>query len=735
MRLILSLFIASLLFASLLFACGNDPYQGPGGQCPGCGGSPAPTSAPNNGLACATTPPSTIPFYQALMQPGLTQKGNNTCIPKHEYTEIAFDGSFCTTTCALTSPPPVSDPPFTLGQYYINLYADFCEDGTSFTAGLCNEALEANYPFNVLGLGYFNNGAATTLGASKAMKYVNPNILHANEQIAPVFNPDIRACTKPGTGIKFYGTPTNPSPPQNPAGMLGDDSTQAAADLDIEHDGVQTTTAHRIYVTDNNSCKNPSPATPTPVQNYMGYLGSTHLQNWMASLESGASVNSVCAFGAAATCTGPNGSGVFADVYFMYENDQSTTSILNQTQCNNTPCNPSGSITTTQHWASDQAMVNDRVALFNAYLHEHGSDCENGGNCIPNGTGIAQQFNGLTNFITTANSCYLYMGAATGNYGSSNTLQGEFEQATSGFNNRLIEPREISSILNCTSDVLANTNGMLFFNDHQQLQSTYQFYYMATALKMLAYKAGYISSELRLDDTPGCSANCNPNLTVYPAQMLVPDPTANGSPVMAKFAPPANVHGRDSNGYDGGACNTQCGSTGTANAQNDGSPGNGCGQFDASTDHGAADLLAASLSHTFGAAGCTGAGFASYAITGCPANAYAMDYKCNPAAIYVREFANMYYNGAPITSAPISSAANYMAFVVNQSEVTYQVQCTDLPLEGGANYGHIVTATPATPTQNGMDMVNGGSLTATTAFACGTASANLPAESAFWLVK
>jgi len=59
--------------------------------------------------------------------------------------------------------------------------------------------------------------------------------------------------------------------------------------------------------------------------------------------------------------------------------------------------------------------------------------------------------------------------------------------------------------------------------------------------------------------------------------------------------------------------------------------------------------------------------------------------------------------------------------------------CADLPLEGGANYGHIVTATPTTPTQNGMDMVNGGPLVATTAFSCG--STQVSAESALILVK
>jgi hypothetical protein len=241
-----------------------------------------------------------------------------------------------------------------------------------------------------------------------------------------------------------------------------------------------------------------------------------------------------------------------------------------------------------------------------------------------------------------------------------------------------------------------------------------------------------VTSALRLDDIGGGGGNAgsNPNLTVYPLQMLMPDPTANGSPALGKFVPPANnpappPNGTDANGYD-------------PNSNLNGDFGTGCDLHDAASDHGAADLLTAGsvggatpsgscLKDGGSAVNCTTIG-----LGGNDADCRE-DYKGNRVGVYVREFANVYYKGSPITNAPISSAANYMAVVVNPSAQAHIVACADLPLEGGANYLHIVTALPATPTQNAMDMVNGGSLAATTGFTCGTTP--VAAESTLILVK
>lgn len=746
------LFVVIALIA-VIAACGaQSPDSGNGqgpcgagnGQHQKCvGNSPPPTAAPVNGVACAYTPPNTIPFYQALQQIGKTNDGNNTCVPNHQYTEIQIDGKDCTAACTNGSPAPAGFPEPNLGAYRVDAYVDFAEDTLGFGAGTSNQICEQNYPYNVSGNGYpvgFGPPPSGPNGACKPFKYTNPNVEHANEQIAiasgtPI-GPNLQACDKPSATIGIYGTPTiatlgnlfNP----NPRGELGDKASNPTPGPsndydDVEHDNSGNVNVNtRLYFTDTTSCafKGSNPPPPAPVQNYLAYIGSTHVQHWWAAYDAGCTASVPCdSFPSGLSAT--PGSTVDFDNYFMYENDQSGANLTDVTACNNSPpCNPAVNASSTQHWANSQAMVNDRITLFQGEQHQHGSNCETVGSCIASGTAFAVQFNGLSNGANNSNSCFGYTASQTGNYGATNALQGNMEQAVLGFgtathSGSIVEPRSMRAMLNCASDVLANTNGQIKILDHKAVQANYQFYDDDFALRMLMWKDGYIEGRVGLED-----ATSVPILPVYPRQMLVPDPTSTGSPTMAKFAPPASQHGRDSNGWDG-------------SVKTDNDAGNGCDQWDASSDHGSADLLAATLSHTFGTAGCTGAGFSTYGgVSGCSNLGYAIDWKCNPASVVVREFPKMDYNGYPITDAvntPIGSAAQYMAVVLNLTALTYTVQCSDLPLEGGANYGHIVTDLPSTPAAGAMDVVDGGSLSIATTFTCG--STTVAPESSLTLVK
>src|SRR5437016_6299544 len=117
-----------LLIMGGMFAIGAvpDPFvnQGPGPCNAGKGQSHSdctaqtapPTQAPANNQPCVYTPPPTVPFASSIAQNGVTQLGNNTCIPQHQYTEVTLSGGGdgCADVMHCSSPAP-----------YLNQYVDF----------------------------------------------------------------------------------------------------------------------------------------------------------------------------------------------------------------------------------------------------------------------------------------------------------------------------------------------------------------------------------------------------------------------------------------------------------------------------------------------------------------------------------------------------------------------------------------------------------------------------------
>jgi len=708
---------------------GND--QDPGA----CNGSPAPnpTSTPGNGQPCTATPNAR--FASQFKEAGTTELSNNTCVPNMQPNVVFVDGKHCTGSHCTSA--------------NLDLYAVIClNENQQFTTGQAITLCSHNFPY-------------TSPGA-RPMQYTNPNKIHANEAYGFFGSP---ACGNPGTGIKIYGTPTNPQG-ANPPGEAGDTDWHEQSRVHLQF---FTDAAHALYWSSQDGCQSigtvtiggPSPVTPgqtvtvtingTPVSygpvpipppveqpidvatflstainaagipncsstssfsivtvtcttslstltssttgsggltavsaisnpdsTYMADTSDPHVMKWWQSYDSGTTVSGVNA----GTAQGASG----FDLFWGMENDTSNVNIQNQITCKNTPCNTVG-INCTQEWGcSDSTMTNHRITLFNSLNHLRVGS-------LMQGQPFALMFNGLADALTTDNTCEL----GTLTYTSPNVLMGEAEQVLVGFSNHSPETRQWPHGLNCFSQVLNSTTGLIFYEDHERavdvIADNYQMLYNHFAFYLLTFVSQRVTQRLDLDDQTS-----QPQFSVYPPQLFQPAP-GDGHPRMSAFFP-TNCSGCDANGYD-------------PNSGTDGNWGSGADTNDRVGDHGAVDLA-----------------------MGSSCSAGLVDYKGHPVCVYFSEFDNMFYfDTSSLTQKTIqtefSLAGNYMAAVMNPSTSTITIQCGDLPRH---TYHHSMRELPLTPVALGMDIFGGGGVDFGGSFACGTGSATVAPESSRILV-